>query len=178
MNTSAVRISPDQATDKVAEKTEETVAEHPWVERVARFGWIAKGVVYGLMGLTAFTIGRHRPTNDDASPEGAVAQLRSTPFGTALIWALVVGLVFYVAWRLLSAGMVTGNKVKDWLNRVGYLFSALFYAVLAFTAISAVMQAKDTKDKNTIERLSAWMLGNPVGRWALLIAGGLPRGQS
>ena len=61
MNTSAVRVNADQATDKVSEKTEQTVAEHPWVERVARFGWIAKGVVYGLMGLTAFTIGRHRP---------------------------------------------------------------------------------------------------------------------
>jgi hypothetical protein len=178
MNTSAVRINPDKATDKateatekVSEKTEETVAEHPWVERVARFGWLAKGAVYGLMGLSAFTIGRHRPTNDDASPEGAVAQLRSTPFGTALIWALVVGLVFYVAWRILSAGMVSGNKVKDWLNRVGYLFSAMFYAVLAFTAISAVMHAKDTKDKNTVERLSAWMLAHPAGRWTLLIVG-------
>ena len=164
-------MNADQATDKVSEKTEQAVEEHPWVERAARFGWIAKGVVYGLMGLTAFTIGRHRPTNDDASPEGAVAQLRSTQVGTALIWALVVGLVFYVAWRLLSAGMVTGNKVKDWLNRVGYLFSAVFYAVLAFTAISAVMHAKDTKDKNTVERLSAWMLGHPVGRWTLLVVG-------
>ena len=171
MNTSAVRINPEQATDTIAEKTEETVDEHPWVERVARFGWIAKGVVYALMGLTAFTIGRHRPTNDDASPEGAVAQLRSTSFGTALIWALVVGLVCYVAWRILSAGMVTGSKLKDWLNRVGYLFSAMFYAVLAYTAISAVMQAKDSGDKNTVERLSAWMLGNTVGRWVLLVAG-------
>jgi len=171
MNTSAVRMKSDQATDKVSEKAEETVAEHPWLERLARFGWIAKGGVYALMGLTAFTIGRRRPTTDDASPEGAVAQLRSSSFGTALIWALVVGLVLYVAWRVLSAGLIRGNEAKDWLNRVGYLFSAGFYAVLAFTAISAVMQPKDTKDKNTVERLSAWMLGHPIGRWALLVAG-------
>ena len=109
MNTSAIRMKPDQATDKVSEKTDETLDEHPWVERAARFGWLAKGAVYALMGLTAFTIGRHRPTPDDASPEGAVAQLRSTPFGTALICALVVGLVLYVAWLLLSAGMIRGN---------------------------------------------------------------------
>ena len=173
MNTSAVRMKSDQATDKVSEKTEEAVEEHPWVERAAKFGWLAKGAVYVLMGLTAFTIGRRRPTTDDASPEGAVAQLRSTQFGTALIWALVVGLVLYVAWRLLSAGMIRGNKPKDWLQRVGFLFSAAFYAVLAFTAVGAVMHGKDTatKDKNTVERLSAWMLAQPVGRWLLMLAG-------
>ena len=175
MNTSAVSMKSDQATDKVSEKTEQAVEEHPWVERAAKFGWLAKGAVYVLMGLTAFTIGRRRPTTDDASPEGAIAQLRSTQFGTALIWALVVGLVLYVAWRLLSAGMIRGNKPKDWLQRVGFLFSAAFYAVLAFTAVGAVMHGKETAtnkgDKNTVERLSAWMLAQPVGRWLLMLAG-------
>jgi zinc transporter ZupT len=171
MNTSAVHMKPDQAAEKVSEKTEQAVEKHPWVERAARFGWLAKGLVYALMGLTAFTIGRRRPTTDDASPEGAIAQLRSTQFGTALIWALAIGLVLYVAWRLLSAGMISGNKPKDWVQRVGYLFSAGFYAVLAFTAVSAVMQGKNTKDKNTVERLSAWTLAQPVGRWLLFVAG-------
>ena len=35
MNTSAVRMKSDQATDKVSEKTEQAVEEHPWVERAA-----------------------------------------------------------------------------------------------------------------------------------------------
>jgi hypothetical protein len=171
MNTSAVRVDPDKATEQVSEKVEEEVEQHPWLEHVARFGWIAKGVVYALMGLTAFTIGRRRPTSDDASPEGAVGQLRSTQFGTALIFALVIGLALYVLWRLLTAALVRGNDVKSWLERVGYLFSAAFYAVLAFTAVTAVMHGDEPKDKNTVERLSAWMLAHPIGRWALLVAG-------
>jgi len=171
MNTSAVHMKSDQAAEKVSDKTEEALDEHPWVERAARFGWLAKGVVYGLMGLTAFTIGRRRPTNDDASPQGAIAQLRSTPFGTALIWALAIGLVLYVAWRLLSAGMIRGSKPKDWLQRVGFMFSAGFYAVLAFTAVNAVMHGKNSKRENTVERLSAWTLAQPVGRWLLFVVG-------
>ena len=79
MNTSAVRIEPDHPTEQVSDKVEEKVEQHPWLEHLARFGWIAKGVVYVLMGLTAFTIGRRRPTSDDASPEGAVGQLRCDP---------------------------------------------------------------------------------------------------
>src|SRR4249920_111694 len=112
MNTSAVKMGASKATEQVSEKTEETVAKHPWVEHLARFGWLAKGLVYALMGLTAFTIGRRRPTTDKASPEGAVAQLRSTQFGTALIWLLAVGLVLYVAWRLLSVALIRGNDGK------------------------------------------------------------------
>jgi hypothetical protein len=171
MNSSAVRIDADNATEQVSAKVEEEVDEHPWLERLARFGWVAKGVVYALMGITAFAIGRRRPTSEDASPEGAIGQLRSTQFGTALIWALAIGLALYVVWRLLTAALVSGNDLKCWLQRVGYLFSAGFYAVLAFTAVAAVMNGKDTKDKNTVERLSEWMLSNPVGRWVLLAVG-------
>lgn len=177
MNTSAVRVEPakptepDKPTEQVSEKVEEEVEQHPWVEHLARFGWIAKGVVYALMGLTAFTIGRRRPTSDDASPEGAVGQLRATQFGTALIWVLAVGLVLYVAWRLLSVALIRDTDVKSWLERVGYLFSAAFYAVLAITAVTAVMHGDEPKDKNTVERLSGWMLDHPIGRWTLLVAG-------
>ena len=149
MNTSAVRIEPDKPSEQVSDKVEEEVEQHPWLERLARFGWIAKGVVYALMGLTAFTIGRRRPTSDDASPEGAVGQLRATQFGTALIWLLAVGLVLYVAWRLLSAALIRGHEVKDWLNRIGYLFSAAFYAVLAITAVTAVMHGDEPTDRRT-----------------------------
>jgi len=161
--------SPDD--HDVSETVEETVEEHPWVEAVARVGWIAKGVVYVLMGLTAFTIGRRRPTPDDASPEGALAQVVSSPFGRGLLSVLAVGLLLYATWRVLSAALVRGNDAKDWLNRVGYVFSAAFYGVLAFTAFMAVAHDDSPDDSNTVERLSAWLLSSTIGRWTLLVAG-------
>jgi hypothetical protein len=33
------------------------------------------------------------------------------------------------------------------------------------------MKDAQPKDKNTVERLSGWMLGHPVGRWTLFVAG-------
>src|SRR5690242_18668809 len=123
----------------VNEKAEEVVEQAPWVEAVTRAGWLAKGAVYALMGATAFTIGRHAPTPDDASPEGAVAQVVDTPGGKVLLAVLVVGLVLYSAWRLLSVAMVRGNSLHDWGDRIGYFFSAAFYLVLGFTAMMAVI---------------------------------------
>lgn len=157
--------------DTVADTVEDVVEDQPWVKHVARAGWLAKGAVYTLMGLTAFAIGRGKPSDDQASPEGAVAQVVSNPAGRLLLGLLAVGLILYSAWRFLSAALVRGNDVKDWLDRVGYIFSALFYSVLAFTAIRAVVTDVQPEDSNTIEELSRSMLGSPVGRWVLFLGG-------
>jgi uncharacterized protein DUF1206 len=155
------------APNAVANEAQEVVASSPWVEALARLGWGAKGVVYILMGLTAFTVARHEQTDDDASPEGALGQVMQNPAGRVLLAVLSVGLVLYVAWRLLSAALVRGNELNDWLHRIGYVFSAAFYALLAWTAAVSVLRDVRPEDSNAVERLSKSLLGSTFGRWAL-----------
>lgn len=160
-----------RAGGDVVDAVEHVVEDQPWVQSVTRIGWLAKGAVYSLMGLTAFTIGRGEPTPDDASPEGALAQVVSNPAGPLLLGVLVVGLVLYASWRLLTAALVRGRGVREWLDRIGYLFSASFYAVLAFVAVRALLNGDSPDDSNSVERLSSSMLQSSVGRWVLLLAG-------
>jgi len=167
----ATQTSVGDVTDEVADRAETVVNAKPWLERVMRAGWLAKGVVYTLMGLTAYTIGRHRVTDDDASPEGAVAQVVDTRGGTLLLGVLAVGLILYAAWRLLSVALIRGNGLKEWGERLGYTFSAAFYTVLAITAIGAVMKGQEPKDSNSIERISRSMLESDLGRWTLFVGG-------
>jgi hypothetical protein len=158
-------------TDSVAETVDDVVDDQPWMKAVARAGWIAKGAVYSLMGVTAFAIGRRKPADDQASPEGAIAQVVANPAGRFLLGILAVGLFLYAMWRLLSAALVRGNELKDWLHRVGYLFSAAFYFVLAFTAARSVIRDVQPEDSNTVEELSRSMLESSLGRWVLFLAG-------
>src|SRR5262249_42860301 len=154
----SIDTSPvEHVTDEVAEHAEHVVRAQPWLEPIMRAGWLAKGVVYSLMGLTAYTIGRHHYTPDDASPEGAVAQVVDTPGGTALLTTLAVGLILYSAWRLLSVALIRGNGLHEWGDRLGYTFSAAFYTVLAVTAIGAVMNGQEPKDSNSVENISRSM---------------------
>ena len=164
-------LQRDHPGEHVADAVEDAVDERPWVETLARWGWVAKGVVYGLMGLTAFTIGRRRPTYDEASPEGALAQVASNPGGAVLLGFMAVGLVLYALWRLLSAALVRGGELRCWLDRLGYLFSAAFYAVLAVAAFMAIVRDDEPRDGNTVERMSRWLMDSAVGRWALFVAG-------
>ncbi len=158
MTTSALKVynssqhhGDNGGDNDVADAVEEVVERQPWVETVTRLGWLAKGAVYALMGLTAYTIGRHRPTSDDASPEGALAQVVTNPGGLILLSVLAIGLILYSAWRVLTVLLISGHGPREWAERVGYSFSAAFYALLAFTAIAAVAHGDTPQDSNAIE---------------------------
>ncbi len=157
--------------DAVSQQVSDTVHQQPWVKALARAGWVAKGAVYVLMGLTAFAIGRGEFSDDEASPEGAISQVASSRGGEALLGLFAVGLALYAIWRALSAALVHGGEPKDWLDRIGYLFSAGFYGILAFTAGRVILTDTQPGDSNTVENLSKAMLESSVGRWVLLLAG-------
>jgi hypothetical protein len=157
--------------DDVREAIEDTVKERPWLQRLARSGWVAKGVVYVLMGITAVSIGRNRATNDKASPEGAIDQVAEAPGGAALLWLLLVGLGVYVVWRLVTAALVRGNDLRAWLTRLGFLGSALFYLTIGLAAGRAVLAGGSSEHVNAVERLSSRLLASTAGRWVLLALG-------
>jgi hypothetical protein len=159
------------STGTIVDEVHDVVDEQPWVRTVTRLGWAAKGAVYLLMGFTAFTVARRRPTDDDASPEGALGQVMENPAGRVLLGVLAVGLVLYVGWRLLSAAWVRGDGLDEWLRRIGYVFSAAFYALLAWTAATSALRNHHPEDSNAVERISESLLGSAIGRWVLATLG-------
>ena len=90
--------SNDGVVSKVADNVDAAVRERPVIETITQLGWIAKGLVYLLMGATATSIARQRPTDDQASPKGALGQVLDQPGGRVLLGVLAVGLVLYTAW--------------------------------------------------------------------------------
>ncbi|MGH9132600.1 MAG: DUF1206 domain-containing protein, partial [Ilumatobacteraceae bacterium] len=151
----------------IADEVDEIVATQPWIEAITRVGWAAKGSVYLLMGLTALTVARRRPTTDDASPEGAVGQVIENPGGRVLLGLLAAGLVLYTAWRLLSAALIRGSGLHEWLDRIGYVLSGAFYALLGWIAVRSAVDDVPADDSNAVERLSRALLSSAVGRWLL-----------
>ncbi len=160
------------AVQATGDKVADAVARHGWIAAVARVGWAAKGVVYALMGTTAFTIGRGKTTADDASPEGALGQVGGAGGQRWLLLALAVGLALYGTWRILSALLVRGTELADWADRIGYVFSAVFYAFLAYTAAMAARAGVQPEDSNSMERASS-LLATDWGRLGLATIGAL-----
>lgn len=158
-------------TDGVADEVKEQVDQRPWVESLTQIGWVAKGVVYVLFGATATQIARNEPSDDEASPNGALNRLMEQPGGRILLGVLAVGLFLYALWRVLSAAVIRGDDLSAWLHRVGYGFSAVFYALLGFTAVGTVRRGTESESSSAVERLSSAAMEMPLGRYLVGLAG-------
>jgi len=161
------------ATDgSVADTVDDAVDDNPWLEKVFKFGWVAKAVVYTLMGVAAIQIARQDSGADgEASPEGSIAAIADAPVGRPLLAVLTIGLALYVIWRILSVAVVRGNGASEWAHRVGYMFSGIFYFLLAYTAGKAAFTGVDPEESNTVESLSKSVMEMTAGRTMVGAAG-------
>ena len=164
-----------------SDTAEEFLRRHPGVVRFARVGWAAKGVVYLLTGLLAFTIVANpfdSATSDQADPAGAVATIAQQPFGTALLWLLAIGLLIYAAWRITTVILPADVSGASTIRRIGYSVSAATYIVLALAAISFARQpgsqpetGQESGQDSKVTEMTKTVMEWPAGRWIVGLAG-------
>jgi hypothetical protein len=144
---------------------------------LARFGLVAKGVLYTTLGLLAVQFARGEQSSDDASPQGAIEQVADQPFGRWLLIVLTVGLVCLTVWHLIQA--VTGDPVEGdgFTDRVKYAGKAVSYGVIC--AIAAGILISTWGDGTSSgggsgdgeQQATAAVLDWPAGRWLVGAAG-------
>ena len=81
-------------------------------EWLARAGFVARGLVYGIIGLLALklAIGSGGKATDQ---QGAMRTLAQQPFGRTMLIALAVGLAGYAMWRFTRAALGRGPEGSD-----------------------------------------------------------------
>lgn len=172
------------ANDDVgSDRLEEFVDSHPGLVKIARVGWAAKGVVYLLTGLLAFTVaadpfGESGSSNGEADPTGAVATIAEQPFGEVLLWALAAGLFLYAAWRLMTVVLPADLDAHAVLRRVGYTVSAATYVVLGLVAVSLARSPSSSggggsggSSDSRVTEITKSVMEWTGGRWLVGIAG-------
>ena len=81
-----------------------------WLDRAARVGLIAYGVVYLLLAWLAIQLALG-DQSEDASPKGALHELAKQPFGKILVWGIALGMLLLVVWRLTEAAFGQRRKM-------------------------------------------------------------------
>lgn len=100
-------------------------------------GYSARGVIYLIIGF--FAILAATGGGSEKGSKGAIQTLLGQPFGTVLVWVLIIGLVGYVIWRLIQAILDTddhGVDPKALAIRTSLFVSAITYGTLCFYALS------------------------------------------
>src|ERR671921_2302911 len=132
------RSSADDAGRNTRDHTEEATRHTSlWVERIARFGYAAKGVVYVVMGVLAVLSAVDAGGGSTTDQNGAFQAIEEAPFGQVLLGVVAFGLTGYVFWRSIQAAAdpdEEGLDPKGVLKRIGYAGSALIHAFFALTA--------------------------------------------
>lgn len=172
---SRATTSPKRRARRAARKAARDVAEaaaNPWFERAARFGYVVRGCLYGVMGLLALEIALGAGGRG-ADQRQALSMLPAGPIRWTVLAAVFVGAAAYALWGFVRAvydPLRRGDDPAGIAERLGFVWSGLAYSgllvfVLQFLAGRTAAEADSTQA--TVDAV----LSRPAGRWLVLVAG-------
>lgn len=145
----------------------------PWIEKLARAGYFARGVVYVIVAWIALqaALGNRRT----AGPEGALTEVFRQPYGKALLIALAVGLAGYALWRFVQALLDPehkGTDAKGLVSRVGYVLTGIIHTLLTLAAVRMALGSGGPGGGESEARERTGMLmEQPAGPWLVGLVG-------
>ena len=141
-------------------------------EALARAGFVARGVIYGTIGLLAIQIAMHAGSKS-ADQRGAMVTIQQQPFGRWLLIAVAIGLGGYSLWRFVQAFFGSGPEGggdHSTMGRVIAASSGLAYAAMCVLAVT-ILLGSSTQSSSNPHKSTAGVLGWPGGQWIVGAAG-------
>jgi|tagenome__1003787_1003787.scaffolds.fasta_scaffold20858176_2 hypothetical protein len=148
----------------VAERHAESFTETPLFEALARAGYVARGVLYAVIGLLAIRLAQG-VSGPRPNQQGAMQQIEHQRFGKALLILVAIGLGGYALWRLAQAlvGHTPEYGEHSTLDRIGALGSGVAYAAFCVLAIEVLRGSGGSSSAKT-HKTTAGVLHWPAGR--------------
>lgn len=146
----------------------------PWIERLARVGIVARGLVYLVIGALAVqaAVGAGGTTTDT---KGAMGAIHETAFGDVLLGIMAAGLFGFALWRFVQVVMNPEHErgAKGIMRRVGFAVSGLIHVGLGVTAIQLIEGTTGSGASGAPQHWTARALATPLGVWLVGLAGAI-----
>ncbi|RGA06610.1 DUF1206 domain-containing protein [Microbispora triticiradicis] len=118
-------------------------ADHPALEKLAKVGFAARGVLYAIIGLVALQIAFGG--GGEADKSSALQIVRDSPLGDPLLWIMAVGLAALVIWQVSEA--VWGRPEAR--ERVEAVSRAVVYAALVYSMVALLTRNKGASSSDS-----------------------------
>ena len=148
----------------------ERVARSGGFEWFARMGFLARGAIYGIIGVLAvkLAVGDGGKTTNQ---QGALRTIAHQPFGKILLVLVAIGLAGYSIWRLVRAFLGHGQEASDsGFDRVAAFASGVVYGGLCVIALE-ILSGAGSGGSAGAKKTTAGVLGWPAGTWIVGIVG-------
>jgi len=142
------------------------------IERLARVGFLVKGVLYTVIGALALQVAA-RAGGRVTGTRGALTAVLGQPFGRMLLLVAAIGLLGYAAWRVLQGLFDPDRLGHDWRGlaiRASFVARGVVHAVLgrqAFRLYRGLSASSGTSERDVATEAFRW----PLGDWLVVLAG-------
>lgn len=140
------------------------------VDAFVRVGYLAKALVYILVGVLALKVAAGMRGGRITDPGGALYVVLGQPFGNTMLIVLAAGLLTYAGWKIVRAMLGRAHHARQgWGDRALTVVRALVYAAVGWKAMKLALglRAGDSGPEPLIREALQW----PFGEWLILIAG-------
>ena len=147
-------------------------AVRPWVSRVVRLGYLAKGLIYSLIGVLALRVAFGMSGGRLTDPSGVLRTLLSQQFGRLMLAIIGIGIVGYAAYYIFEAAADLrgpGGGKRGWTNRALTMIKAAVYGAIGIQALLVVFFNRRPMDKT--EAGAGAVMQVPLGQWLLIAIG-------
>jgi hypothetical protein len=164
-------ISATRAPVREVKSTGDSIANARWFEWLARAGLVARGAIYGIIGVLALEVA-FGTGGKTTNQKGALAEISQQSGGKVLLVLMAIGLFGYAFWRLLRAAIGHGpEQTDDAKERLKGLDSGIAYASLFITCLSILFGSSSGGGSGGPDKATGGVLGWPGGQVIVAIAG-------
>jgi hypothetical protein len=164
-------LSAPRAPLHKAESLGDSIAQARWFEWLARAGLVARGAIYGIIGILALQVA-FGTGGKTTNQKGALAEIAQQSGGKLLLALMAIGLFGYAFWRLLRAAVGHGpEESDDGKERVKGVASGIAYASLFITCLSILLGSGSSGGSGSPDKAAGGVLGWPGGQFIVGIAG-------
>ncbi|MGI8810169.1 MAG: DUF1206 domain-containing protein [Acidimicrobiales bacterium] len=167
------RVDVEEVKDRAQDALEDA-AESTWLERLARAGLVARGLLYVVVAILALQVAQgHGDTRADK--QGALQTVVRQPFGRLLVLLLAVGFAGYALWRFVEAAVGPpdeSDERKAMFKRIGSALRGGLYAFFCGSAVKLFIWSNQVAASQRPEAdWTARVLDWPGGTWLVQAAG-------
>lgn len=137
----------------------------PWM---ARFGYVAKGVVYLLVGVLA-AMAALGTRSDNPGTADAFRVLLGQPFGQVLLGLVALGLAAYSLWRMAVA--LRNPERRGAAHRARYALSGVMNGALVVAAVGLLLGSGGSGGEGSVDGGTATLMSQPFGRFLVAALG-------
>jgi len=162
------------ANAQAAGETVKDAAANPQLEFLERLGYVARGVLYAVMGLLALGIALGLGGGKATDLPGSLVFLIGNPYGKVVLVVMIIGLVAYSLWGFVRAifdPLHRGDDASGIVARLGFVSSAISYAVIALFGLQILAGAAGPTSGDGTQKTVAKLLAHPFGGRITIIVG-------